>query len=450
MKALLGALALVAGPLGAGLPRVVWTLGEDPRVLHFEELGLTLTLPALDGLSEAGSNRWRGRLGSSQVEIRLETLSNKTFSCAEPGDVLDRGPSHWSSPEHARNAPATRHAIEGPFGHASYAVWERMALHPRDGGAPVGLRFLLGGLLAEVGYWITVEASPPPGPEAEQELFAFLSSGIVYAGTVRDHRWSDADAVERWRRDAPPSSHSKFEKPIRTAHYIVLTDSSGGKNFAAKMEECHAAIRKVYTFDEVSSRLLLPVFLFRTADEYFEFYANIANLPLEQAMRSKGHAWRDYYATWYDAPGDPVHIHEATHQIFSNRLGLGGGGSWFQEGVAEYMSSKRGDRSAVAGLVKKRAHVPLAEFVAIPSLLMSGDPDAPGGDVAGQNYAQAALLIEFVRESKWAKERFPDFLLRIGHLARGEPAAIEAAIEDLYAVDLAGLEERWIEYCTKR
>ena len=49
------------------------------------------------------------------------------------------------------------------------------------------------------------------------------------------------------------------------------------------------------------------IVLFRTADEYCEFYSKIARIPPEEARRSKGHAWRDYYATWYEAPGDPVH-----------------------------------------------------------------------------------------------------------------------------------------------
>ena len=28
---------------------------------------------------------------------------------------------------------------------------------------------------------------------------------------------------------------------------------------------------------------------------------------------------KNFYATWYEAPKDPVHIHELTHQLFKNR-----------------------------------------------------------------------------------------------------------------------------------
>ena len=431
-------------------PLLALAQASDPRVVRLEDLALTLTLPPLEGRTSPGPNRWRGQLGASRVEIALKTLPTEKYGFVEPADVLDAGPSFWSSPGQFRNDPGARRLLAGPFGFATYAAYERSELKSSDGGAPVGLRFLLGGLLAEAGYWITLEATPPPPAEQEALLFEFLSKGIAYDGPVRTNRWTDEEARARWERDAPIFARDKLEPLIRTAHYIVLTNSSGGPGFGKKMEECHAAIRKVYPFDDVEGRRLLPVILFRTEDEYDEFYARIAAIPLEQARRSKGHAWRDYYATWYDAPGDPVHVHEATHQIFHNRLGLSGGGSWFQEGVAEYMSSKPGDRSAAAGQVKKQKHVPLAEFVAIPSLLLSSAADAPTGDAASDHYAQAALLIEFLRESKWAKDKFPAFLQRVGRIPGQNRGEIEAALEDVFGVDLAGLEERWVEYCKKR
>ena len=87
---------------------------------------------------------------------------------------------------------------------------------------------------------------------------------------------------------------------------------------------------------------------------------------------------------------------------------------------------------------------------AVPSLLQSSDPDAPSGPEAGDHYAQAALLIEFLRESKWAKDKFPAFLHRVGRIPAKNRAEIEAALADIYGVDLAGLETRWVEYCKKR
>ena len=421
------------------------TAGDERTVRPVEHL--TLTLPALEGLAPAGENRWRGNLGASRVEIAFKTLASQKYQFAEPEDVLEVGPSFWRSPEQGRNDPAKRRARAGAYGFASYAAWERNELRSKDGSGPTGVRYLLASLLPEAGYWITLEASPPP--EDEAALVAFLEQGIAWSGPVREHRWTDEEARARFVRDAPFETHAKLEAPIRTAHYLVLTNSKGGETFGRKMEECFEAIRKVYPFDDVPGRRLLPVFLFRTSAEYFEFYASIAGIELESAERSKGHAWRDYYATWYEAPGDLVHIHEATHQIFANRLGLHGAGSWFQEGVAQYMSTKPGDRSAAAGRVKRGEHVPLARFVEIPSLLQSSDPDAPGGPEAGDHYAQAAVLIEFLRESKWAKAKFPLFLARMGRAPRSL-VGVEAVFEEVYDVGVDGIEERFVEYCKKR
>jgi hypothetical protein len=432
-------LALFAGGgvwLGAG--------AEERVVVPVEHL--TLTLPALEGLAPSGENRWHGTLGASRVEIRFQVLSSGKYRPQEPEDVLEVGPSFWSSPGTERNDPTQRRAREGPYGFASYAAWERTELAGREGGAST-LRYLIAGLLPDTGYWITVEAAPPPADEGA--LRAFLETGIVWSGPVREHRWTEAEARARFERDAPAATHAKFEAPVRTAHYIVLGNSKGGEAFGRKMEECFRTIRATYPFDEVPGRRLLPVFLFRTSAEYFEFYATIAGIDLERAERSKGHAWRDYYATWYEAPGDPVHVHEATHQIFATRLGLGGGGSWFQEGVAEYLSSKPGERSAAAGRVKRGQHVPLEEFVLIPSLLQSSDPGALRGPEAGEHYSQAALLIECLRESKWAKPEFQRFLAHMGRAGRSL-AAIEHAFEAVYGFGIGGIEERFVEYCKQR
>jgi hypothetical protein len=200
----------------------------------------------------------------------------------------------------------------------------------------------------------------------------------------------------------------------------------------------------------VAGRKLMPVFLFRTPDEYYDFYVSVHKVSKEQAERSKGHASGDYYATWYEAPNDPVHIHEATHQIFGNRLRLGGGGSWFQEGVAEYIETNANDRGNAARAVKKGEHMKLGEFVTIPSLLHSTDEGIKGGNEAGDLYKQAALLIEFLRESKFGKEKFQTYLHAVGKVRRNDLEAIERVTRDVYGVDLAELDKQWIDYCKKR
>jgi hypothetical protein len=145
-----------------------------------------------------------------------------------------------------------------------------------------------------------------------------------------------------------------------------------------------------------------------------------------------------------------VHIHEATHQIFGNRLRLRGGGSWFQEGVAEYMSTSDNDRNTAARTVKRERQLPLAEFVVIQSLLFSSKEDAKSGADASSQYELAAFLIEFLRESKFSKDKFPAWLRAVGRTPRNDVAAIEAATRETLGVSLAELEAEWVEYATKR
>jgi hypothetical protein len=179
--------------------------------------------------------------------------------------------------------------------------------------------------------------------------------------------------------------------------------------------------------------------------------AKATGTTLESARKSKGHAYKDYYATWYEAPNDPVHVHELTHQIFGNRLYLSGGGSWFQEGVAEYVESSRNDLNPAASQVGRERHVPLRELMEAPSLLFSSSGESKTGtNDAGDQYKQAALLIEFLREGKAVKARFPEFLRTVGKVRRSDVAAIEAAIHAIYETDIAGLEKLWVEYCKKR
>jgi hypothetical protein len=139
------------------------------------------------------------------------------------------------------------------------------------------------------------------------------------------------------------------------------------------------------------------------------------------------------------------------HQIFQNRLFLGGGGSWFQEGLAEYVETSANARNEVANLVKKGKHMPLAEFLGLKSLLWSSDTDRKeGGSEAADLYKQAALLIEFLRESKWGKGKFERFVQVVGRAPRGDVAKLRALFQELYGVSVEQLDQEFQAYCAKR
>ncbi len=432
---------------------------DAAQPLKLEALGLTIAPPPLTELTFDAAVKgqvngaWKGKLAGSRVEVSVVVLPNSEFGFVEPEDVTeillenfrdDKRPGGdsnfgWDSQE----------LRPGKFGWTPYAS---IAIGSHKKGTETKSSVIMfSSLVKDAGYVIQVDAEPEFDAPATKTMVDWLVKGVVYAREPRNWKWTDADAKARWESDAPPETHKKFEGAIRTDHYLILTNSSGGKTFAKKMEECYAAIRKVYPFDEVAGRELMPVFLFRTPDEYYAFCNKVAGWGLEQARATKGHAWKDYYATWYEAPGDPVHIHEATHQIFANRLRLTGGGSWFQEGVAEYISSSENDRNMASQAVRKERHTPLAEFVTTPSLISSGrKEDVSGGSAASNAYDQAALLIEFLRESKWGKAKFQEFIHTVGLVPRGQLPAIQAAIRKVYGCDLDELEAKWVEYCKKR
>jgi len=423
--------------------------------VRLDQPPLTLALPELEGLARASRPIgdlvavWTGMLGQSEVTIQVAALERGRFSLEEPeelSELLERNHTERFAREGRAAAFNLRQPVEGSFGWLPYA--SLVSADVRQLTAVSSRLWLLCGLSESHGWAVQIEASPPPGGEREAQLLSFLRQGVRCDGQPRVWEWSEDEVRKRWEQFAPRDALDKLEEPLRTEHYIVIGNSSGSKAFARVMEECYATIQGLFPFPEVPGRKLLPVFLFRTADQYFVFYSQRAGIPLEKAQRSKGHAWLDYYATWYEAPNDPVHIHEATHQILGNRLFLRGGGSWLQEGVAEYVETRPNERGDAARWVKKGRHTPLREFVQIESLLMPSEEDIKGGDEAGGHYQQAALLLEFLRESRFAKARFPEFLQAVGNVSGVE--AIEEVVRRVYAVDLDGLDAQFQAWARKR
>ncbi len=435
---------------------------EDGRHA-FPELGLEVDLRRLAGLEQQGESRgdvlgvWQGDLGESEVRIQI-SVGPLEFA-AEPEDVTDylvpfslddlvrygigsAGTKRSRKREEA--PPSAAYLWPGPFGAVPYASIRASQVSITSD--RVYESYILGAVLPEKYYTVEVECRPPLDVEMRGVVHDFLRNGFTYEGPLRDHRWTDEEVQQRWVSSAPDEMHDKLKKPIRTDHYIILGNSSGGKLFAKKMEECYDEIRKVFPFDEIPDRRLMPVFVFTTPDQYYDFLVK-NGMPRERAEETAGVAYGDLYATWYAAPGDPVHIHEATHQIFGNRLRLPGAGSWFQEGVAEYMSTRSSERRSYAkGRAKRRTQVPFDQFFTLASLIRGGGQDEKKGEGAHDNYLQAASIIEFARESRFGKDRFDLFLRAVGIVPRGDLKTIEEVLLEVYEVDVAGFEDEWVEY----
>ncbi len=421
----------------------------------FPDVKLSVALVGLDGFEETTVKDsqvrriWNGKIGKSAVRIRLAFYPRKDFGLNEPEDVLELIEDNLRRPKDSHFQFRERSLVRGPYGALPYADFG--VSQTRSGTSVQAETYWFASVLEETGYSLQLDIRPAADAAARTRILDFFKKGVRARCKKDKVAWSKAEVAKRWAEFTPDKIHKKM-KVIRTKHYVIMTNSSGGKLFAKKMEEYYKKIRKLYPFAEIAGRKLMPVFLFRSADEYYAYYSKIAQISEAQAKRSKGHAWKDYYATYYESPNDPVHIHEATHQIFANRLRLSGGGSWFQEGLAEYIERLyRGYNEMKAyarHAARKESYLPFAEFFKVPSLIAAGRTKT--GESGAQNqYMQAASLIAFLAESKFGKKKFQDFVHAVGAVPRGDVKAIEAALRQVYGVGIDGLEQRWVKHWSK-
>jgi hypothetical protein len=430
----------------------------------FPELGLTVTAPALVGLkqsigsaTDAVRGSWSGKLGDSDVRIALYSFPLDKWGFREAGGVtvvmLD-----WLREKGAFDVDES-YEREGKYG--ASPVLSVVSGRMKEDEKVVGTEYAASGLTSAHGYTIHVRVQPEPGEEARLQIARFFEQGIVYDGPLRDPQWTEEEVTARWKADAPDELQEEFARNLskkawvknallRTEHYIVMTNASGGKKFAEQMEANYDQIGKLFPLPPGKGCRLMPVFLFRTSDEYYAFCVK-RGMTLDEAKRSAGHAAGDYYSTWYNSPTDPTHIHEQTHQLFANRLFLRGGGSWFQEGLAEYVETSKNDRNVIASQVAKQRHLPLPELFQRKSLLWSSAENRKeGGSEASDLYTEAALLVEFLRESKWGKDKFPHFLQVVGRLPRNDLTRLRTAIVEIYGTDVEGVDREFQAYCAKR
>ncbi len=276
--------------------------------------------------------------------------------------------------------------------------------------------------------------------EVQTLVLTFDLPDFVY----NDPRWSEHMVGQRV--EATFREEWGEVEVLRSDHYIVFTNSSAGDRYSGTMEDIYDKFIKEFPFEAPEDAVLMPVFLFKTKDQYDQFYADIAGISVAEAARSGGHAWRDYYATYYQAPRDPVHYHEGAHQLVHNRLRIRGGGSWFQEGMAVYFEGTifAGEDPAkgMKGMVRSERHLPLPEFFKLPSLLYSSGTDQEA-DLAHRRYQQAGAVIKFFREGQYA-EHFDEMLAQVK-----AGRSWDSIFGQLFRTNADELEQQFVEYYSK-
>jgi len=223
-------------------------------------------------------------------------------------------------------------------------------------------------------------------------VFTFSLPEFVYT----DPNWSKLMIESRKEQSFDPS-WGKVEV-LRSKHFIVFTNSDAGKRYLETMEDIYQNFKKTFPFEEPKKAALLPVFLFKTDDQYNRFYAKIANITIAEAGTSAGHACADYYATYYAAPRDSVHYHEGAHQLVENRLHVEGGGSWFQEGLAVYFEgvifTAEDPAIGMKTLVRQNKHTPLQKMIELRTL----SPSSDSLSLVSIRYRQAGAITKFLIE----------------------------------------------------
>jgi hypothetical protein len=424
------------------------------------EIGLTFEFPKVPRFEERKSEyerkirRFVGDVDDKKFEVSIWLRPKEEYDFQLPEDYVDEKERYSARKDsHVTIHYEKRETIERAFGVLPYAVIATGKIEGNGADAVHESIFTLAFVSEKGAATIDVIVNPTATPAEIASIKDALAHSVTVSGTPIDPRWTDAEAKARWEKDVPPKARKdEMKPPQRTAHYIVLTNSASGALFGKKMEENYAKVQAIYPFKDRKFQRLLPIFLFRSKEQYDEFCLVHAKWF---AGVSAGHARDDYYATSYESPNDPTHLHEATHQIMFNRIGLWGGGSWFQEGLAEFTSSSRDDRGTVARQVAKGATMKLKEIMKLDQLIGGGFDAKTGGSRTHELYLESALLIEFLRESPQTKARFPDLLDEVGSIPRsslknGNLIPIEKALKSTADGSIDDLEKAFTQYCVKR
>jgi hypothetical protein len=260
--------------------------------------------------------------------------------------------------------------------------------------------------------------------------------------------WTDRSIEARIRSVFLEEAWKKVEV-VKSKHYLVLTDSGAGKKFGKILDtEIYKGFFQFYGLDAPKEHRPLPVYLFNTRESYMEFLVRNVGMTEAQAAATGGIAYRDYYTTSYTSPRDPTHFHECAHQIMGNLLHLNGGGSWYQEGIAEHYEddvSHFNREAETRMLITTKQSVSLRELFAAQSMLFSAGENIKGGGGAGGMYGQAASVILFLREGK-RKKQFHEFLFAMGEIPRSDLGETERVLQEVYGISIDELDAEWHEY----
>ena len=430
---------------------------------ELEELELKVDFTGLEelkgGLRRSGQRRgsWRAKYNGVDISINLDALTvEDDWDLSTPSEIPAVIGNHRGNALRKKGGSYSfeiSKSLEGKFGYVPYG-W--LAAHDTNTGTKKdGYDILVGGVTKAGAYFLDMKIKTRFSDEEWVDFEKWACGVFDYTGEVMDPNWTEDESGSRWEQSMPDSVEGNGNNQvIRSKYYIIFTNvgKSTVRSFAKKADENYEKVRSVFPFEDLPGQQLLPIFYFVNKSEYIDWCVKNLSWSAKQAERSAGVASGDAYSTYHKSINAPTHIHEQTHQIFRNRLHLSGGGSWFQEGVAEYICSQQSEFNEIKQRAKDGKTQPFEEHFTVPSLLMSSSSGSrkEGGSVAGGAYTQAGSVIEFVKHSKFGKDKFLDWVHAMGKVGRGDLPAIKRGLSDVFSVTLEEFEAEYIKYWSKR
>ena len=111
---------------------------------------------------------------------------------------------------------------------------------------------------------------------------------LGFQETVSDPDWTKDEVASRIQSVFLPEVQKKV-KVFRSKHYIVFSDSAAGKKFAQILDkDIYGGFKKLFPFEEKKDQRLMAIYLFKTKEAYWEYYARAFETTMEQAKKSAG------------------------------------------------------------------------------------------------------------------------------------------------------------------
>ncbi len=189
-------------------------------------------------------------------------------------------------------------------------------------------------------------------------------------------------------------------------------------------------------------KTLSPLLVFSDEAGYRAFWSKLAAKfnSAGPSPKSDGYSMLGIAGSFYDArlgSVRPVYVHEACHALITRLFGIASEGDWLHEGLANYYQlrwTKQDLRGIAKTLVAQRRLVQLEG-------LLNGRP------IAMENYAQAALFIDWIMANITRKERF---LPAIRYMAKQGSTAFDPAAKVHFGASVQRIATSWFRWIQSR